>query len=630
MASPGDIIAERYQVDTLLGEGGLAQVWRVKHCELGSTHALKLLIFRRPRLAERLILEGRIQAQLRHPHIVSVTDVIRHEGQVGLLMEYIDGVALDIYLDDHGPLDVDLAMDLFASILSGVHAAHEAGVLHRDLKPANIMLAKGHGGVIPKVMDFGIAKVVEGDTDMRSTRVGAVMGTPGYLAPEQAEDASQVDQRADVFALGTILYEVLSGVGAFSRAEVDDTSRKADPLESIRPDVPEHICRTIDAAMATRPEDRIATCLEFAELLFADRPELLLRVKGVSTPLTPSLSLSISTNDSFGEPAGATLAPVSTNVPPASLAFDAPQVPSSSSDQRWLPAVVGLFVGVVSVLVWSQQQPAPSAPPPEEVRDIVPADAEPPVARAQTPAPSDEADPVEATPAETPSRDGTQAAPAETVSTEAADDASTTGTEVRAADEATTEAAATNETTTNETTTNEAAKEETTAEENTADDATTEDAVAAIEVPVPASDEAIAPVPQPVEDPAEEARVAETPDAETPDAASPDAAPQEAPEVQLPDIRGQWEGAAQGRPFRLRIDTQQQQDITAEVIFFLGATQRAHRMVGTLDASGNLRLREQAGTLQIEAQVNGTSAAGTYARAGQRKPIPWTASWSAQ
>lgn len=608
MLSPGDIIAERYQIETLLGEGGLAQVWRVRHCELGSAHALKLLIFRRPRLVERLILEGRIQAQLRHPHIVSVTDVIRHEGQVGLLMEYVDGVALDIYLHQHGPLDVNSALDLFASILSGVHAAHEAGVLHRDLKPANIMLARGHGGMIPKVMDFGIAKVVEGDTDLRSTRVGAVMGTPGYLAPEQAEDASKVDQRADVFALGTILYEALSGAHAFARTEVDDTSTKAAPLESIRPEAPEHICRTIDAAMATQPEDRISSCLAFAERLFADRPELLQRVKGVSSSFTPALSLSVSSSDSQPASASSTLIPIlAENNASTFVELQAPEIPSTSR-QRWLLTVVGLFVSVVLVLVWSQQPPGATAPLPEEVREIAPS-VQPELAPASATAPADDDGPVlpaaEAPQDEPPST----TAPAPTDGTEAprASEGSTVATPPAPKEE---EAAGSE------------AKEVPVSEAKEApvpeEEAPSDDAVVPIEAPVAVADAAVAPVPQANED------------AATGEAIAADDVPTAKPDAPPPDIRGQWDGTAQGHPLRLRVDTQRQQEITAEVIFFLGATQRAHRMVGTLDATGALSLREHAGTLQIRAQISGASASGTYARAGQRKPIPWTATWTAQ
>jgi len=202
MLSPGDRVAERYEVEELIGQGGLAEVYRVRHIDLGGVHALKLLTWRRKSLAERLLLEGRIQAQLRHPNVVGVTDVIRHEGRFGLLMEYVDCVPLDAFIAEHGGLGLDEALHLFAMVMSGMTAAHDAGVLHRDLKPANILLARQGGGWVPKVTDFGIAKVVAEDVEANhSTASGAMMGTPGYMAPEQVIDAADVDERADVFAL---------------------------------------------------------------------------------------------------------------------------------------------------------------------------------------------------------------------------------------------------------------------------------------------------------------------------------------------------------------------------------------------------------------------------------------------
>ncbi|HMV67985.1 MAG TPA: serine/threonine-protein kinase, partial [Myxococcota bacterium] len=281
MIAPGDVIADRYGVEELIGEGGLAQVWRVRHRDLGSVHALKLLLFRKPRLMERLILEGRIQAQLRHPNIVAVTDVVRHGGQVGLVMEYVDGVPLQSWLEVNQPLAVERALELFAPILAGVRAAHDAGVLHRDLKPANILLARVGRTVVPKVTDFGIAKVVEGSFEGLDTRSGAVMGTPGYLAPEQAVDASTVDRRADLFALGAILYEMLAGRRAFEGCDVSIPKDYELPeLQSLRPEIPDVVARAVEKALAWDPADRYPEVGAFAAALLSGRPRLLEIVEG--------------------------------------------------------------------------------------------------------------------------------------------------------------------------------------------------------------------------------------------------------------------------------------------------------------------------------------------------------------
>ncbi len=294
MLGRGEVVGGRYEIEHLLGEGGLAQVWRVRHTELGSRYALKVLLFRKARLAERLILEGRIQAQLIHPNIVSVNDVVRHEGRVGLLMEFIDGASLETFLANQGRMDIDEALAMFGEVLAGVNTAHESGVLHRDLKPANILLAPGSQRLIPKVTDFGIAKVVEGSHDFGETRVGAVMGTPGYLAPEQALDASQVDQRADIFALGAILYEMLAGARAFDVTDVEATAEQTPIwLSDIAPEVPDHIVEAVHRAILPDPDARFSSCVEFALDLFPDDPLMVQAVQGLTANSSQSLELSM-------------------------------------------------------------------------------------------------------------------------------------------------------------------------------------------------------------------------------------------------------------------------------------------------------------------------------------------------
>lgn len=290
MIRAGERVDGRYEVIRLLGEGGIAQVWLVRHIELGSLHALKMLVWRKPKLAERLLLEGRIQAQLRHPNVVSVTDVVRHDGQAGLLMEYVDGQSLQTYLVEHGGLGVDRGLEMFAQILAGVTAAHDAGVLHRDLKPANILLANTPSGLLPKVTDFGLAKVVieEGRTD--GTRVGAVMGTPGYMAPEQARDSATVTARADVFALGAILFELVSGRKTFpDDASFDEAVHKGvvPDLDDLLPSCPRSVSDAVTRALAIDARERFPDCRSFGRAVLTGRPDLLAMVGGQrpSTPL---------------------------------------------------------------------------------------------------------------------------------------------------------------------------------------------------------------------------------------------------------------------------------------------------------------------------------------------------------
>ncbi|MFZ5481387.1 MAG: serine/threonine-protein kinase [Myxococcota bacterium] len=273
MLQVGDHIG-RFTVLGLIGEGGIATVYRVQHSALQSVHALKLLHQQRGDMAKRLLQEGRIQARLHHPNVVAVTDVLEIDGQTGLVMEYVDGSSLRDALDE-GRLDRDEALSLFQQILSGVAAAHRSDVLHRDLKPANILLAVTSRGIVAKVTDFGIAKVARDMEDKAVTRAGSILGTPGYMAPEQVEDSGKVDRRADVFALGCLLYEMLTGDAPFLRNELFATlnaTTKGEyvPIHEREPDLPPEVHLAVARALEVDPNLRFPNCEEFAEALYGE------------------------------------------------------------------------------------------------------------------------------------------------------------------------------------------------------------------------------------------------------------------------------------------------------------------------------------------------------------------------
>jgi serine/threonine-protein kinase len=261
---------DRYVVDGLIGRGGMATVYRVRHLQLGTLHALKVLALHSPGLAERMLLEGRVQARLSHPNVLSVTDVIDAGGGVpGLLMEYVRGPSLDEVVRV-GRLPFAVIDDLVAGVVAGVAAAHHAGVVHRDLKPANILLSLSGRYVLPKVADFGLVKVI-GDAAPGHTRTGTTMGTPGYMSPEQIKDAKDVDARADLFALGCILYELISGERAFSGEstfEIFDrvTRGSFPPVQEVAPHAPARMVEAIEAALVLDPASRVPSCLALWEL----------------------------------------------------------------------------------------------------------------------------------------------------------------------------------------------------------------------------------------------------------------------------------------------------------------------------------------------------------------------------
>lgn len=268
---------DRYDVEALLGEGGMAEVYRVRHRTLGSTHALKVLKLEVPGIRERLVQEGQLQATLRHANVVAVTDVVDIDGRPGLVMEYIAGPTLELWLRQHQPT-LEETEELFLGILAGVARAHRIGLVHRDLKPGNVLLEETDEGVIPKVTDFGLAKVLVEQGGILRTRSGVPMGTPAYMAPEQVRDASNVDQRADIFALGAILYELVVGVPPFDAPDaLTIFGRLArgeyQPPEALVPTLPERFRRAIKGCLAIEREDRIPDCSALRDL-FVGQAEL--------------------------------------------------------------------------------------------------------------------------------------------------------------------------------------------------------------------------------------------------------------------------------------------------------------------------------------------------------------------
>ncbi len=333
---PGQII-DRYEVEQRIGSGGMATVYRVRHTTLGSLHALKVLMLTGPAIRERLVREGQLQAQLDHPHIVSVTDVIEVEGGQGLVMELVDGPDLEGWLTHHRP-DLDQALALFEGILAAVEAAHAGGVVHRDLKPANVLLKRVGDTWVPKVADFGLAKACAGDTGLDRTRSGVAMGTPAYMAPEQFRDAKRADERADLFALGCILYELATGCRAFDGPDMmaifsQSSSGSYVPPRELAVDLPEPIAAAIEGCLRPSPENRLQDCAGLRAVL-----------RGTALPPRASRTLD-----------------------PFQLDLDAPEPTAEAPPPRRSPVILAgvlLAIGASAGLVrWL----APDGPPPAPV-----------------------------------------------------------------------------------------------------------------------------------------------------------------------------------------------------------------------------------------------------------------------
>jgi serine/threonine protein kinase len=256
-----------YRVLDRVGAGATAEVYRIKHQRLQSEYALKVIHPRGPSDVRRLENEGVVQSKLHHPNIVQVMDVIEVDGSLGLVMEFVQGPDLATWLEGK-KLPMAEAIDLFDGIVRGVQHAHDAGLVHRDLKPANVLLQRVREGIIPKVSDFGIAKIF-GDVSPGQTIQGIAMGTPRYMAPEQFTDAASVDQRADMFSLGALLYELVTGESAFSPSnlfEAHDSARQAAYRE-LPEDLPDAVKQAIKGCLEPDREKRIADCQTLLAIL---------------------------------------------------------------------------------------------------------------------------------------------------------------------------------------------------------------------------------------------------------------------------------------------------------------------------------------------------------------------------
>src|SRR5688572_19430418 len=211
-------------------------VYEARHEVLGHGVALKFLhadLAKRPGLTQRFLQEARVSATIQSPHVTHVTDVdTAQDGSPYLVMELLSGQSLQSMLDRQGKLPQDQAVDFALQILAGLEAAHAIGVVHRDMKPDNVFVTPSPGGPLLKLIDFGIAKLrASSEFSKGLTRAGVVMGTPEYMAPEQLLSAHTTDHRADIYSLGVMLFELLSGLRP---ADGDDAEQIVAAVEAGR------------------------------------------------------------------------------------------------------------------------------------------------------------------------------------------------------------------------------------------------------------------------------------------------------------------------------------------------------------------------------------------------------------
>ncbi|MBM4185876.1 MAG: serine/threonine protein kinase [Gemmatimonadetes bacterium] len=271
----GRVIDGRYALEKRVGEGGMAYVYRAADRQTGGIVAIKVLMSRLAGDAEsvaRLRREAQLATKLNHPNCCGLLGYGEANGLPYLVMPFLEGETLATRENRVGPMAAELAVPIVIQLCRGLQHAHDAGILHRDLKPENIMLVPDRGVERAVVMDFGLAKEsLFGSDPGKLTATGIVLGTPEFMSPEQIR-GKQIDQRSDVYALGVLAFELLTGTLPFEGKNAQETmlnhlQGRPKRLRAVRSDLSESLEHVLDRALRADPVDRYRSMTEFAEAL---------------------------------------------------------------------------------------------------------------------------------------------------------------------------------------------------------------------------------------------------------------------------------------------------------------------------------------------------------------------------
>ncbi|MBK8258970.1 MAG: protein kinase [Polyangiaceae bacterium] len=300
--TPGQLVAE-YRIEKKIGEGGFGKVYAAVHPVIGKAAAVKILnpdLARSPEIVSRFVDEARAVNQIRHRNIIDIFAFgTLPTGIHYFIMEMLDGMPLDSYVEKHGPLDPAHALSLLWPVGRALVAAHKAGIAHRDLKPENVFLTMdADGAIFPKLLDFGIAKLLhEGEMASR-TRTGAMMGTPYYMSPEQCRGVG-VDQRSDIYSFGIMTHEVLTGKKPFVADNMMDLlmkqlSEMPPPMSRVRGDLPAAldapVLHMLQKSAADRPQTMQGALDELAAAARSVGIDLPMGAQASMLPSTPRSS----------------------------------------------------------------------------------------------------------------------------------------------------------------------------------------------------------------------------------------------------------------------------------------------------------------------------------------------------
>lgn len=367
------LLAGRYEFERPVGEGGMGAVWRARDLRLQCPVAVKVLYHDgrdAEAMSQRFLREARVAAAVQHANVVRTTDFGIEDGTPYMVMELVEGESLADRMGKLPALSIHECIDIVSSVLRGLAAAHDAGVIHRDIKPENVHLVHDRDGIFPKILDFGIASAMkpEGRISVQTTQAGGLVGTPHYMSPEQARGLPDLDARSDVYSVGAMLYEMLTGStpvdaelpGDLLVAVVKEPHR---PAVDLRPEIGEALSYVLDIALRKSREERYPTARAMRQALLAATPAHARRSADVTGPIhvRPRFSTPPASRDS------------------ARTTFDAAELLSGemlSSPRRerakplWIAgAVAGLVLLVGGVVLATRTSEPDSEPAAEAPRD---------------------------------------------------------------------------------------------------------------------------------------------------------------------------------------------------------------------------------------------------------------------
>ncbi|MFO0661181.1 MAG: serine/threonine-protein kinase [Polyangiaceae bacterium] len=378
----GSIVDGKYRVTRQIGKGGMGAVFAAEHTRIRRQVAIKVLhaeVAGSAELAQRFEREAQAAAQIGSQHIVDVLDCgLADDGERFMVMEYLDGETLRQRLKRGGRMSPEQAAPIFMQLLEGLAAAHAAGIIHRDLKPDNVYLERARAGQTDwvKILDFGISKFSEVGGEEQMTRTGAVMGTLFFMSPEQARSANLVDARSDLYSVGAMLFQALTGDVPFRATTLAEMLFKIvfDPLPHPRerePGLQDDICSVILKAIGRDPAQRFQSALEFREALvpFVNRSAgVPSSLAAIAAPRASGPISSAGSSGAFpqqvGTPVSAAGLPVATPPPPVAEALEL-----SSSN---LATSASMAVASGSVHTGSSEQSLATASAPRSKSKTVP------------------------------------------------------------------------------------------------------------------------------------------------------------------------------------------------------------------------------------------------------------------